>query len=144
MKERLSIAAVFAAMLLVAVYEYRESVKQIPSSGGKEEALFMGVSSRELQEMINRGDDFILVDVRSPSEYRNGHIPGAISIPFPEIKAGMKELDRTKTVVLYCRSGPWSRIAYREFRDAGFSDVRVLRNGIVGWKWEVNGAIEKK
>lgn len=144
-QEKISVALLFILFLTVAIYEYRVSVKQIPATGNKrdEKALFQGVSSYELQEMINRGEEFTLVDIRSERRYRKGHIPGAVSIEFTDIEAGLNKLDRSRTIILYDESGPWSRIAYKKMKEKGFKNLRVLNNGIVGWKWEVSGEVVK-
>ena len=144
-KDRMGVAVVFCLLFAVIVYEYRVSVKLTPSTEGtgSDETSIQGISSKELQDISKGGGDIIIVDVRSRRAYNKGHIPGAISIPFPDITKRSNELDQDKMVVIYCESGPWSRIAYGELKELGFKNLRLLKNGIVGWKWEVRGEIEK-
>ncbi len=49
-----------------------------------------------------RDDSFVLVDVRSEEGFRQGHIPGALSIPFEQLPARLRELPKAKTVIAYC------------------------------------------
>jgi phage shock protein E len=68
-----------------------------------------------------------LVDVRSPSEYASGHIPGAINIPVNELSDRVAELaPKEKPIVLYCQSGMRSASAARFLRAAGHREVHNL------------------
>ena len=61
------------------------------------------ISVEELKGLLDDQADVIVVDVRSISHYDEGHIPGAISMPYPDgIQAGYVELSRDKTMILYC------------------------------------------
>lgn len=57
----------------------------------------------ETQEMIARtgADEVTLLDVRQPNEYRQGHIPGAVLIPLPQLSDRLKEIDSEKPVLIY-------------------------------------------
>ncbi|MFW5643960.1 MAG: rhodanese-like domain-containing protein [Alkalispirochaeta sp.] len=92
-----------------------------------------------LEEAIaGAGDsgDLLLIDVRTPEEFRSGHIPTAINIDHRRIAEGAAEIDRDQRIVLYCRSGSRSRSAYRTLREMGFTDV-VDFGGIIHWKGEI-------
>ena len=68
-----------------------------------------------------------LVDVRTPSEFAAGHIPGAINIPLQQLDSRLTELQPKDTaVVLYCRSGSRSGNAARMLKNAGFAAVHNL------------------
>jgi len=64
------------------------------------------ISREELQQKIDRGDAFTLVETLSPMSYFNGHLPGAINLPPGEVIARAHEVlpDRTADIVLYCGS----------------------------------------
>jgi len=53
------------------------------------------------QMLADRGDDIILLDVREPREYEQGHIPGAVLMPMSVLPDRMKELDPSRTVIPY-------------------------------------------
>ena len=60
------------------------------------------ISAEELKSLLDNRSDMVLVDVRSRDSYDAGHIPGAISMPFPdEIRARYQELPLDKTIILY-------------------------------------------
>ncbi len=63
------------------------------------------VSAQELQSKMKGNKKTLLVDTRSPEEYREGHISGAVNIPAEQIKsrAGMLPKDRTTPIIFYCR-----------------------------------------
>jgi sulfur-carrier protein adenylyltransferase/sulfurtransferase len=84
-----------------------------------------------------REGEFILLDVRQPAEYRSGHLPGAVFIPLPELLDRFKELDPSKPVVTYCRSGNRSRSAAAILLTEGFAPVYSLDGGITAWNGQV-------
>jgi rhodanese-related sulfurtransferase len=96
-------------------------------------------NTRSLEEAIAATGDtgeLLLVDVRTPEEFRSGHIPTAINIDYREISEGMDGIDRDQRIVLYCRSGSRSRSAYRTLQEMGFTNV-VDFGGIIHWDGEV-------
>ena len=68
-----------------------------------------------------------LIDVRSPAEFQEGHLPGAVNIPVATLPDRLNEVGpKEGTAVLYCRSGFRSGRAAALLRASGFSDVRNL------------------
>ncbi len=76
---------------------------------------------------------FIFVDVRTPEEYKSGHIPGAVNIPVSEIKERMNEVPKDKQVYVYCHSGKRAAKASAILAKAGFS-VENIPESMQGWK----------
>jgi rhodanese-related sulfurtransferase len=77
-----------------------------------------------------------LVDVRTASEYRSGHIKKAINIDFfnsSKFTQGFEKLDKNKPVYLYCRSGARSQKAARKLAQMGFTEIYDLRGGYMRW-----------
>lgn len=64
-----------------------------------------------------------VVDVRTPEEFRDGAYANAVNIPLSELPTRLAELDRAKSIVLYCASGARSGAGARVLRSAGFADV---------------------
>jgi hypothetical protein len=60
------------------------------------------ISLEELKEKLDAGTDLVIVDVRSTEDFAQGHIPGAVSIPWEEIKDRYTELPRDKEIITYC------------------------------------------
>ncbi len=65
----------------------------------------------------------MIIDVRSPEEFRDGAYPGAINIPVSEIGSRLADIPKNKPVVLYCASGARSSSAARTLKQAGYVDV---------------------
>ena len=78
----------------------------------------------------------LLLDVRSPQEFAEGHVEGAINIPFNDLRKRVGELgeDKAREVVVYCRSGKRASFAERDLRKMGFSAVLHLKGDMLGWQ----------
>jgi len=74
----------------------------------------------------------LLLDVRQPEEFREGHIPGARLIPLRDLPGRMNDLPRNREIVCVCRSGSRSASAARHLADAGYR-VSNLRGGMIAW-----------
>ncbi len=81
------------------------------------------ISSEEAKRWVKNGA--VLVDVRTPGEYADGHIDGAINIPLADLAARTQELSG-KQVVLYCRSGNRSHTAQQLLKERGVPEARNL------------------
>jgi rhodanese-related sulfurtransferase len=90
----------------------------------------------EAKEFINSREEgsYTLLDVRQPSEYEEGHLPGAMLVPLPELVEALKKLDRDRTFVLYCAAGGRSRAAAQLMVHQGFRDVYQLEGGTYAWE----------
>lgn len=97
-----------------------------------------GLSPVAQTELAERLDDpgVIVIDVRPVSEYRAGHIAGAISMPLDEIASRLTELPPDAEIVAYCR-GPYCVLAPQAvdvIRSAGRTNVRRLATGLPQWR----------
>ena len=85
----------------------------------------------------NSGDDCVLLDVRTPAEYKEGHLKGAINIDVKDSvsfkKKALEQLPKDKTVMVYCRSGKRSATAAGILATEGYF-VFNLEGGILAWK----------
>lgn len=77
-------------------------------------------------------DRAVLLDVREPTEWQEGHIPGAVHIPLGQLRARLSELPREKEIVVYCRSGQRSYYACRILNQRGFR-ARNLSGAYLTW-----------
>jgi len=70
-------------------------------------------------------DGALLVDVRSAGEFNSQHLPGAINFPYDKISELLpaKEPEKSKTILVYCRSGRRSGIAEKSLRELGYTNV---------------------
>ncbi|MEP0175354.1 MAG: rhodanese-like domain-containing protein [Paraglaciecola sp.] len=78
---------------------------------------------------------YIIIDVRSPEEFADGHIPKAINIPLSEVSSNLDQFHSftDKEIVLYCRSGYRANKASGILTDNGFSKINHLEGDMLGW-----------
>jgi phage shock protein E len=75
----------------------------------------------------------LLLDVRTPDEYRQGHLPGAVNIPVQELARRLPEVEpRSRPVVVYCAAGMRAQSATLLLERSGFEDVLCL-GGMSAW-----------
>lgn len=92
------------------------------------------LSAGDFYALMTSDSNAIVIDVRSPKEYRGGYIEQAINIPLETISEGCTKLDRNAPILLYCRSGRRSIEAAEILHSKGFSNLYNLDNGIIGWR----------
>jgi adenylyltransferase/sulfurtransferase len=97
----------------------------------------------EVKQKLDRGDNFVLVDVREPHEYKIASIPGAKLIPLGEVPERLGELDPEADIVIHCKSGMRSAKACGILRGAGFKHVRNMKGGILAWSDKVDPYVPK-
>src|SRR3989338_2060079 len=94
-----------------------------------------GILPQKVAEKHDRGEDFILLDVRTEMEYKSGHIKGCQYIPLDKLASRAHELARSKEIVTYCRAGLRAAQAYRILKNAGFSNVKYMDGSILAWTY---------
>ena len=95
------------------------------------------ISMDEAIAMMAENTDYILLDVRTPEEFAEIRIPGAINVPNEEI--GTDEIpelpDKEQLILVYCRSGNRSKQASEKLANLGYSNVYEF-GGIIAWPGE--------
>ena len=91
------------------------------------------LTALELKAELDGGGTTVIVDVREPQEYQINRIPGSILIPLGDLPKRYVELDPNATIVMQCKSGMRSAKAQEFLRSKGFTSVRNLTGGILGW-----------
>ena len=76
----------------------------------------------------------MLLDVRTPEEYAEGHIKGAVLIPVQQLQQRISEVPKDKQVYVYCRSGVRSVRAAKMLVNAGFTRIENVQGGFMAWK----------
>jgi adenylyltransferase/sulfurtransferase len=100
------------------------------------------ITPPELHELLLAGTDPLLVlDVRNPEEIDICRIAGSKVIPLPELPSRMGELDPAVPMVVHCKSGARSAKAIALLQAAGFSRLKNLKGGILGWIKEVDPSL---
>ncbi len=107
----------------------RDALDTGPSTGDLE------VQPEELRELLEARNDVLLIDVRQAQELADaGLIEGSLHIPSQDLPHRLEDLDKEKVTVVYCRLGGRSMDAAMFMREKGFTDVRSLGGGLVGWQ----------
>ena len=99
------------------------------------------VTVQELKTMMERGEDFFLLDVREPFEQDIARLPWATLIPLGQLTARMSEVPRDRKLVVHCKAGGRSAKAVGLLRGAGYTDVWNVTGGINAWSREVDPAV---
>ena len=95
----------------------------------------MDINVTELKERIDKGDDFVLIDVRENHEHDEFNIGGTL-VPLGTIMTALPDLEehKNKEVIVYCRSGNRSGMAKQLLQQAGFANVRNTTGGMLAWQ----------
>ncbi len=97
------------------------------------------IEPKTLGERLAWGDQsLVILDVRTPAEYAEGHVPGALNIPHTELAARVAELSeaRSRDIVVYCRSGNRTKQALKLLGEAGFTRLFHLKGDYLRWSEE--------
>ncbi|MBN1499936.1 MAG: rhodanese-like domain-containing protein [Spirochaetes bacterium] len=91
--------------------------------------------SKKMIDENKNNKDFIIIDVRTPQEYSQGHIENSINIDFyaPDFQEKISALDRNKTYLVYCRSGNRSAQSIPVFQKAGIKNFFNMTGGFSDW-----------
>jgi rhodanese-related sulfurtransferase len=102
-----------------------------------ENQIFKDVTPQESSEIIKENinnSEFVLLDVRTPSEFQSGHLEGAINVDYQSnFKIEIEKMDKGKKYLLYCKSGIRSANAMQVMRHFGFEEVYNMLGGITYW-----------
>lgn len=92
------------------------------------------IATGGLVTLMNK-EGAIVVDVRDNNDFKQGHIAGAVNIPYSSLESRAAELEshKEKPVVVVCKIGQHAGAAGRKLRSLGFSDVRRLSGGMAEW-----------
>ena len=86
----------------------------------------------DIQELESARDRGVLIDVREPGEYAEGHVPGAVSIPMSQLANRLDEIDKTSRVFVICAMGGRSAAMTDLLTSVGFDAVSVA-GGTAAW-----------
>jgi sulfur-carrier protein adenylyltransferase/sulfurtransferase len=101
------------------------------------------ISVEDLKAMRERGDDFVLVDVREPHEIAICAFPESLKIPLGTLPQRVNELSTADEIVVHCKSGARSAKAVQFLRETGFVKVRNLAGGINRWAERIDPSVPR-
>lgn len=130
------VAAVLLAAAALTAFGCGQSSAATGSDGGQ--TAFRRVTGDEAQKMMESETGYLIVDVRTPQEYAEGHIPHAINVPLDTIGTNPPaELpDKAQMIFVYCRSGARSMTASNKLAQMGYTGI-IEMGGIKDWHGEV-------
>ena len=133
--------ALLALALLAFVAFLPRLVRQYRQAG------IRWIDSGSLKSRLEQSDRPLLIDVRAAGDFAGplGHIPGARNIPLEELPARLAELgpSRQHALTLVCRTHKRSQTAARQLKQAGFTDVSILRGGMEQWNREALAVVRE-
>lgn len=120
---------------VACVFLFRPSVLRAQGAAGE----YPSLSPAEAREVLGKrsGDpDFVLLDVRTQKEFDAERIAGAVIVDYnsPSFRDKIAKLDRSKSYLVYCRTGNRTNGAVKVMRELGFRNVSVFPGGITKWK----------
>lgn len=106
----------------------------------KMDGLAKTMSAQELKEKMDRGDDFLMVDVRTQKQFAPKHIddPRVMLVTLGDIRERIEEVPKDKEIVLLCAMGIRSYEAQRIFEGFGFKDVKYMEGGLHAWPYDLD------
>jgi len=93
-----------------------------------------GVNPQALSERLAAPQPPLVVDVRSPSEYSSGHVPGAVNMPAPTVTRHLDEIRAADNVVLYCNDKQYTAVAEQLLLKSRVKDFWHLEGGLTAWR----------
>jgi rhodanese-related sulfurtransferase len=142
-------AFIFAVSLMIsscsAIYEEGEELALAQRSKISE------ITADELKSKIEKGDNFLLLDVRQSSEYEQASIPGALNIPRGMLEFSIRDdnfweeefmytPENDEEIIIYCKLGYRGILSAMALRQLGFTNVKNLAGGIVSWDPDIEQA----
>ncbi|HIP57974.1 MAG TPA: pyridine nucleotide-disulfide oxidoreductase [Archaeoglobus profundus] len=104
----------------------------------KKDGLYQTISSYEVKNKLDRGEDIVILDVRTEEEYRKFkriESDKVIRIPLKELRKSIDKLPKDKEIIIVCQIGSRSYEAQRILQGYGFKNVKVMEGGMAFWFW---------
>ena len=101
------------------------------------------IDPREVKQRLDRGDKFLLVDVREPWEHDLCRLPGAKLVPLGAVASSLAVFEQADEVVIYCHHGKRSLDATVWLRQQGVEGARSMAGGIERWSVEIDPKVPR-
>ena len=126
-------------------YEQFCGIPQAQAEAAKQQNALAEMSVQDLKQLMDNGNNFVLLDVRNPNEYEIAKIPGSVLIPLSEIEDGsginkVKELVNGHRLIAHCKLGGRSAKALGILKEAGIEGTN-LKGGITAWSQEIDSNV---
>jgi len=137
MKAKITSALQAALLLLLLITVATPSFAQAVSDSPKaDDVVVQHVNASDAAKLINENPDYIILDVRTPLEYKYSQIENAININYYSLsfKESLEQLDKNKTYIVHCHSGVRSGKTLPIMLSAGFKHIIHMDGGMKAWK----------
>lgn len=131
---------IVVAILLISAGSYfyvqSQPKKTTPEQIQTQSINYSKLKMKELNELIQKDSNLIIIDVRTPYEYTQGHIPKSknIDVNGTNFKEEISKLDKNQKYAVYCRSGTRSLNAYNKMIDLRFKNLYNVDQGFGAWE----------
>lgn len=111
----------------IKLYEILEKIFQKGKNREEE-----NIDYENVKTILKNDKQAILIDVRSPQEYKEGHLEGSINFPLYDLerKYNSKLQNKNNTIILYCQSGSRSKRALKILKEQGYTSVYQIEGGL--------------
>lgn len=99
----------------------------------EQQLVYKTISVSDARAMMQSSSNVLVIDVRTPEEYVQGHLKGAINIPLSDLPPRIEALEQNRPILVYCQTGYRSAQASSILVKAGFTKVYNLEGGIIAW-----------
>lgn len=135
----------FLTLIISILFMGATCMAQQKSTNTPNYPYFSDLNYEQLVEVL-KDKSLIVLDVRTAEEFKSGHLKGALSIDFrsPDFESKIKQLDKKKTYLLYCRSGNRSGQAMAVFKKNKFDKVYNQQGGIIELNSKKHPLVQEK
>ena len=135
-----SLALLLGYGILAGCSAVKEPAPDVPDEPKEEQKKneYKQITQSEAKALMDSETNYIILDTREQYEFDEGHIAGAILIPYTEIETKAESVltDKEQLILVYCRSGRRSKIAAQSLADLGYTNVHEF-GGIIDWEYGV-------
>ena len=128
---------IFPLLFVLAIFSCQTNTQQATTTTATatKTKTIVDLTPTQFKAIATKTDNIVVLDVRTPKEVAQGVIPGAKVINFYDdnFKVELGKLDKSKTYMVYCKSGGRSGKACKALEDAGISSYHNLKGGITAW-----------
>jgi len=136
MKYLFALALYCSALILSSCQKTTPQADEVPSKEQITQAIHQDISVAEAKKLVaNPAEGLAIIDIRTPQEFTDGHLKGAININFrsADFKAQLSKLDRDKIYLMHCKSGRRSKQSLAVWKELGFKTVYHVSDGYDAW-----------
>jgi rhodanese-related sulfurtransferase len=130
---------VFTAMIFATVASIADQAGPAPGQAASAPAAAASASLPLISPQVlldrqaKKDPSLFVLDVRTPKEFAEGHVPGAVNVPYDQVASQLAQIPKDKDVVLYCRSGRRTALAGEVLKANGYSKLEHLQGDMQAW-----------